>query len=40
MGGVGGGAAVEGLFLCVVDRTTGECGKFQSRVDGMVGGER
>ena len=36
MGG-GGTAAVEGVFLCVADRTTGECGKFQRRVDGTVG---
>ena len=31
-------AAVEGVFLCVADRTTGECWKFQSRVDDIVGG--
>ena len=37
-GGGGGAASVEGVFLCVADRTTGECGKFQSRVDGIVGG--
>ena len=30
-------AEVEGVFWCVMDRT-GECEKFQSRVDGMVGG--
>ena len=29
-------AEVEGVFWCVMDRT-GECEKFQSRVDGMVG---
>ena len=29
---------MEGVFLCVADRTTGECGKFQRRVDGTVGG--
>ena len=30
-------AEVEGVFWCVMDRT-GECEKFQSRVDGMGGG--
>ena len=30
-------AEVEGVFWCVMDRT-GECEKFQSRVDRMVGG--
>ena len=37
---MGGGcaASVEGVFLCVADRTTGECGKFQSIVGGGGGG--
>ena len=39
--GQGGGGGVcrkgWGLKLFVMDRRAGECGKFQSRVDGMVG---
>ena len=41
---VGGGGGVcrkgWGLKLFVMDRRAGECGKFQSRVDGMVGRRR
>ena len=41
-GGGGRGSAEQGwgLKLFVMDRGAGECGKFQSRVDGMVGRRR